>query len=180
MEKIKAFLHAHPIESALLCGVAVIALYVAFKPPKNSGASQEAQLQQAYFAAESIQAQSNAAVQVAGIETSAQTSQTAIAADVSKTNASTYASLSRDINASNNQAAVSALPYAEESHLIDALLGVSEQATTRSSTNNDSGFFGIGASSGSSSTTTPTSAAMHAADYLENLTNGLHAGNGGG
>lgn len=181
MEHIKAFFHKHPIESALLGGVAIIALYLAFKPSASSGqASQEAALQSDYFQAEGIQAQSNAAVQVAGITTSATTAQTQIAANASTTNATTYANLDTTINAQNNNTAVAALPFAEESQVIDALAGVSGQTTTTSSVSNDSGFFGIDASSGSNTTTTPTTAASHAADYLEELiaNNGSFAATG--
>lgn len=178
MEAIKSFLHKHPIESVLLGGVALIALYVAFKPAPAAADNGQAQLQADYFQAEGIQAQSNAAIQVAGITTSAQTAQTAIAADVSKTNATTYANLSENINTSNNNAAVAALPYHEEDSLIAALSGLSGQSVTTTTQNSDSGFFGIGASSGSKTTTTPTNAASHAADYLESLVNGLFAGNG--
>ncbi len=181
MEHIKAFFHKHPIESALLGGVAIIALYLALKPsPASNGNSQEAALQQAYFQAEGIQAQSNAAIQVAGITTSAQTAQTQIAANASTTNATTYANLDTTINAQNNNTAIASLPYAEESQLIDALAGVSSQSTTTTSQNTDSGFLGIGAGSSASTTTAPTAAASHAADYLASLSNGLFAQNGGG
>ena len=174
-DKVKSFFHQHPIESALLGGVAIIALYFAFKPAANSGqASQEAQLQNAYFQAEGIPAQSNAAVQVATIQSSAQTAQTQIAANVSTTNATTYANEATAINSSNNNSAVAALPYATENSLIDALMGVSQQTTTTSKSS--SGFFGIGA--GSNTTTAPTSAANDAASYLEELVNGLQVGNG--
>jgi hypothetical protein len=179
MESIKAFFHKHPIESALLGGVAVIALYLALKPTGNSGAAnQEAQLQADYFQAEGIQAQSNAAVQIAGITTSAQTAQTQIAANASTTNATTYANLDEAINESNNNTAVAALPYATENNLISALAGVTNQTTTTSTSSNDSGFFGIGASSGTNTTTTPTIAATNAAQYLDELSNGLFAHNG--
>lgn len=182
MEHIKAFFHKHPVESALLGGVAVIALYFAFKPAPASANNGEAQLQADYFAAEGIQAQSNAAVQVAGITTSAQTAQTQIAAGVSTTNATTYANLDEQINDSNNQAAVSALPYETENNLIGALEGISGQTTSSSTTtgSSTSGFLGIGAGSDTKTvnTSAPTSAAQHAADYLESLTNGLFPGNG--
>lgn len=172
MEHIKAFFHKHPIESALLGVVGIIALYFAFKPaPASNG---EAQLQQDYFAAEGIQAQSNAAVQVATINTGAQTAQTQIAANVSTANATTYANLDEAINTSNNNSAVAALPYAEESNLIAALSGVTNQTQSKSSSS--SGFFGIGA--GNSTTVTPTPAATNAANYLDELVNGLHVGNG--
>ena len=179
MEKFKAFFHKHPIESALLGGVALIALYIAIRPSSNnSGASQEAALQNAYFQAESIQAQSNAAVQIAGITTSAQTVQTQIAANVSTHNADTYAALDQAVNESNNQAAVAALPYQEESYLIQALSGVAGQTQTSTINKANSGFLGIGASQSSTTTTTPTTAASHAADYLNELVNGLFASNG--
>ena len=180
MEHIKAFFHNHPIESALLGGVAIIALYLALKPAPASSNNGEAQLQQDYFAAEGIQAQSNAAVQIAGINDSGLTSRTKIAADASTTNAATYAALDTTINAQNNNTAIASLPYAEESQLIDALAGVSSQSVTTTSQNTDSGFFGIGAGSSASTTTTPTPAASHAADYLASLSNGLFAHNGGG
>ena len=175
MEHIKAFFHKHPLESALLGGVAIIALYLALKPsPAASANSGETALQQDYFQAESIQAQSNAAVQVAGITTSAQTAQTKIAADASTTQATTYANLDETINASNNQAAVSALPFDEEDSLIQALTGVASQTETTSSSSG--GFFGIGA--GSKTKTGPTAGATSAADYLASLGNGLFAVNG--
>lgn len=178
MEHFKAFFHKHPIESALLGGVAIIALYIAFKPAPTAADNGEAQLQADYFQAEGIQAQSNAAVQVAGITTSAQTAQTQIAADVSTTNATTYANLDEAINTSNNQTAVASLPYAEESQLIDALAGLSGQSVTTTSSSSSGGFFGIGAGSSNNTTTKPTDAASHAADYLESLVNGLYSGNG--
>jgi hypothetical protein len=180
VEHIKAFFHKHPIESALLAGVAVIALYFALKPAPASSNNGEAQLQQDYFAAEGIQAQSNAAIQVAGITTSAQTAQTKIAADTSTANANIYATLDQNINASNNNTAIAALPYAEESQVINALSGVSSQTVTKSSSSSSGGFFGIGAGSNNSTTTTPTDAATHAGDYLASLANGLFAHNGGG
>ena len=168
---VKTFFHAHPIESALLGGVGLIALYLAFKPSGGGQASQEAALQNSYFQAESIQAQSNAAVQVAGITSSAQTAQTQIAANVSTTNATTYANEAVAINNSNNNSAVSALPYATESNLISALSGVAGQTATTSSSS--SGFFGIGG--GSKTTVAPTSAAVSAGNYLDELVNGLYA-----
>lgn len=181
MGHIKEFFHKHPIESALLAGVAVIALYFALKPSSgNAAANQEAQLQNAYFQAESIQAQSNAAVQVAGITTSAQTAQTQIAANASTQNATTYANADVAINADNNQSAVAALPYAEESNLINALAGVASQTQTTTSQSSSGGFFGIGAHSGTTTTTAPTQAAQSAGQYLSELTNGLFAHNGGG
>lgn len=178
MGNIKEFFHKHPVESALLGGVAVIALYFALKPSGNSAANQEAALQNAYFQAEGIQAQSNAAVQVAGITTSAQTAQEQIAANASTTNATTYANADVAINASNNQAAVSALPYATETHLIDTLGAVASQTQTTTSSHSSSGFFGIGAGGGTTTTTTPTQAAQSAGEYLSELTNGLFSHNG--
>lgn len=182
MEHIKALLHKHPVEAVLLGGVALIALYYALSgsgsSSANAAATQEGQLQNAYFQAESIQAQSNAAVQVAGITTSAQTAQTQIAANASTANATTYANEDVAINASNNQAAVSALPYAEESDLISALSGVASQTSTTTSQGSSSGFFGIGGGSSSSTTTAPTQAAQSAGEYLDSLENGLFAVNG--
>lgn len=178
MERIKAFFHAHPIESAILGVVAIFALYLALRPaPKSNG---EAALQQDYFAAEGIQAQSNAAVQVATINNSGQTARTQIAADVSTTNAATYAGLDEAINTSNNNTAIAALPYAEESSLIGALSGVASQTKTTTSNSSDSGFFGLGAGNSSSTTVAPTLAAQNAGEYLSSLAGGLFAHNGGG
>lgn len=165
----KTFLHAHPIESTVIGGAIVIALYIILKPAKATDNGQ-AQLQNAYFQAEGIQAQSNAAVQIASIQTSAQTAQTSIAADVSKSNATTYANEAVTINASNNNSAVAALPYAEEGNLISALYGVSQQTATTTSKSN--GFFGIGGSN--KTITAPTQAANDASSYLDELVNGLY------
>lgn len=179
-DRIKTFFHAHPIESVLLGGVAILALYFALRPSSstNAAATQEGQLQNAYFQAESIQAQSNAAVQVAGITTSAQTAQTQIAANASTANATTYADEDTAINASNNNTAVAALPFAEESNLIGALSGVASQTSTTTNNNSSSGFFGIGAGNSSSTTVAPTTAANNAGEYLDELVNGSFTANG--
>ena len=174
LEQAKHFLHAHPIESTIIGGVAVIALYIALKPAPAASNSGEAALQNAYFQAEGIQAQSNAAVQVASITTSAQTAQTQIAADASTATATTYANEQTAINSSNNNAAIASLPYQTENSLIQALLGVAGQ--TQSSSSSSGGFFGIGA--GTKTSTGPTPAASSAAEYLSELVNGLHASNG--
>jgi hypothetical protein len=179
VEHIKAFFHNHPIESVLLGGVAIIALYLAFKPASASSANNgEAQLQQDYFQAEGIQAQSNAAIQVAGITTSATTAQTQIAANASTANATTYANEDEAINTSNNNTAVAALPYAEESNLIGALSGVASQTSTTTSQGSSGGFLGIGASNSTSTTTAPTQAANSAGEYLDELLNGSFSANG--
>lgn len=171
LENVTGFFHKHPIESVLLGGVAIIALYVAFKPSGASNqASQEAALQANYFNAESIQAQSNAAVQVADITTSATTAQTQIAANTSTANATTYANEAMEINDSNNNSAVAALPFASEDNLISALYGVSQQTSTTTSKSN--GFFGIGGSN--KTTTAPTTAANSASSYLDELVNELY------
>lgn len=181
MEKIKEFFHKHPIETALLGGVALIALYYALfsSGSSNSGASQEAALQQDYFQAEGIQAQSNAAVQIAGIQTSAATSQNATNDATAQTLATTYANENEAINTSNNNTAVASLPYAEESNLIDALSAVASQPPVTTSTKVGGinlGLFRFGG--GTHTTTQSTQAASSASDYLGELANGLFAQNG--
>jgi hypothetical protein len=175
LEHVKAFFHRHPVESALLAGVAVIALYYALKPSAaSSGQSQEAQLQADYFQAEGIQAQSNAAVQIAGITTSAQTSQTQINDTAAQNIATTYANENTAVNASNNALSAAALPYAEQATLIQGLTSVAGQTTTTQKSS--SGFLGIGA--GSKTTVAPTQAALDASHYLGELVNGSFAMNG--
>jgi hypothetical protein len=176
MEKLTAFAKTHPTETALLGGVALIALYFVFFSggSSSSGNSEQAALQNAYFQAEGLQAQSGAAIQVANINANAATSLAQIQSANDQFDNSTWATADQAINASNNQAATAALPYAEESNLISALAGVSSQTVTTSKQSSSGGFLGIGAGSSSKTTTQPTSAALNAAQYLEELA----AGNG--
>jgi hypothetical protein len=177
MEKIKVFFHAHPVESALLAGVALIALYFAFKPApaSNSGQSaDEAALQNSYFQAEAIQAQSNSAVSVAQITANQNVALGTLAANTSTANATTYANEDEAVTNSNNAAATAAYPYETENNLIASLSSIAGQTQTTSS--HSSGFFGIGG--GSSTNTTSTQGAVNAENYLNELANSLYASNG--
>lgn len=183
MEKVSALIKAHPLEATLLGGVAVIALLYFFgssSSGSSSGASDEAAQQAAYFNAENIQAQTGAAVQIAGINANASTAQTQLNDTASTTINSTWATTDLAETNSNNQTATSALPFAAESNLVDALAGIAGQTTTTTSqTGASSGFFGIGSSPAkSTSITTSTPAAESASTYLEELANGNFVGNG--
>jgi hypothetical protein len=180
MENPISFVKEHPVESALLAGVSLIVLYVVFAGGSSSNDGGQAALQNAYFNAESIQAQSGAEIQVANINAGRDTALATIASNASTTNNTTWAAADQAINASNNQAAIAALPYAEESNLISALAGLSSQTQTTQSNKSSSGFFGIGASNKTTVKTSPTPAAESAAQYLETIVNGLFSFNGGG
>jgi hypothetical protein len=171
MENVKAFFHKHPIESALLGGAAIIALYIAFKPRASSDGGQEAALQNAYFQAEAIQAQSGAAIQVANIQAGRDTAIAKLAADTSTTNATTWANEDIAVTNSNNDAAIAGYPYALQAGVINSLASIAGQ--TQTTQKSSSGFFGIGASN--KTTTQPTQAALSASEYLNEIANGLFA-----
>lgn len=182
MEKVTAFFHKHPVESALLAAVAVIALYFAFKPSASSGANnQQAALQNAYFQAEGLQAQSGAAIQVANINAGRDVAIAGIAGSTSTANATTYANESVANTAANDAAQTAGYPYQIQA----AQIGVQNNAITQlgtvagqtqTVTNSSSGFFGIGG--GSSTSTSSTAAATSAASYLAELANGNFTMNG--
>ena len=174
MDNIKEFFNKHPIESAILGVVTLIALYYAFRPAPSSGNADQAALQNAYFQAEGLQAQSGAAIQIANINAGRDTAIATLAADVSKTNATTWANENTAITESNNQTAVAAFPYQLESSLIGSLTTVAGQ--TQTTKKSSSGFFGIGG--GSKEITSPTPGALSASQYLSELANGLFAHNG--
>jgi hypothetical protein len=176
MENVKAFFHKHPIESALLGTVAIIALYFALRTPASSSGNNgaEAALQNAYFQAEGIQAQSGAAIQVANIQAGRDTAIATLGADVSKSNATTWANENMFNTQSNNQTAVAAYPYQVENNIINSLSDIAGQ--TQTVAKQSSGFFGIGA--GNKVVTSPTPGALSASQYLAELANGLYAHNG--
>jgi len=181
MEKITAFVKSHPVETALLGGVALIALYFAFAgsgSSDNGAATAEANLQNSYFQAEAIQAQAGASEEDTYLTTQAQTAQTQIAANVQMNSDNVWSQADVAMNASNNATATAALPYAEESNLIDALAGIASQTTTTQTTKNNSGFFGIGGGSSTTTKTASTAAAISASNYLNELANGFFTMNG--
>lgn len=181
MEKIGSFVKAHPVQTALMAGAAVVVLYFVLGgggSSSSSGSNQEAALQNAYFQAEGLQAQSGAAIQVANINASAATDQAQIAATTSVANNTTWANTDLGITESNNQSATAALPYATEDNLISALSGIASQTQTTTTQKKSSGFFGIGGGSSAITTTAPTTAALNAANYLSELSNGNFAMNG--
>jgi hypothetical protein len=179
MGKITSFIKGHPVETALLAGVAAIALYYLYASnSSSSGANQEAALQNAYFQAEGLQAQAGAAIQVANINANAATTLNQQNTNASVVNNSTWATADTTISESNNQTATAALPYAEESDLIGALAGVASQTSTTTQQSSSSGFLGIGGGSSSSTTTGPTASALAAGNYLDELSNGNYPSNG--
>lgn len=181
MNKIVSYAKEHPIATALMAGVAIVAVFYFTSAGSSSSSGQSSDqlaLQNAYFQAEGLQAQSGAAIQVANINASAATDQAQIAATTSVANNTTWANTDLGITQSNNQSATAALPYAEEDNLISALSGIASQTQTTSTANKSSGFFGIGAGSSAVTTTAPTTAALNAANYLSELSNGNFASNG--
>lgn len=175
MNKVISFAKEHPAQVALLAGVAVLAVFyfMGGSGSSNSGqASQEAALQNAYFQAEAIQAQSGASIQNTNTKAAAAVAINQQNVGASTANATTWASEATAVNASNNAAATAALPYATEDQLIGALANVSSQ--TQTTTSKSGGFFGIGG--GSKQVTTSTPAAISASNYLDELVNGLYAG----
>lgn len=163
----------HPVESVIVGGAAVLALFYVFRSPSGnaSDAAQESALQNAYFQAEAIQAQSGAAVQTAQISANQNVAIAKLAADTQQNSDTLWSANSLAVTQSNNDAQTAALPYMTESALIDALAGVSQQTQTTKKAS--SGFLGIGASQKSVTTSTP--AAIQASDYLSELAHGMYA-----
>lgn len=170
MEKLKAFVKSHPMETALLAGVSLVALYYLFSSGSGGEQSQQGALQSAYFAAETTQAQTGAAIQVANINAGASVAEAQLAAGTQQNSDNVWSSTALAETQSNNQAATSALPYAAEDNIVNALSNVASQ--TQTSQTKSSGFFGLGA--GAKSVTTSTPAAMQASTYLDEIA----AGNG--
>lgn len=173
MEKLTHLIKEHPMQSVLLGGVAIIALLYIYG--KTSGGSTQSSsdngaAQNAYFNAENIQAQTGAAVQIANINASASTANTQLTTAADVANNTTWAAADTSMATIQGQTATAALPYAEESTLIDALAGISTQTQTTTSKSN--GFFGIGGSN--KTVTSPTANATTATDFLAQLVNGLY------
>lgn len=179
MEKIKAFIHQHPAQAALMGGVAVLAVLYFFgrSGGSNQGqGAQEAALQNAYFQAEAIQAQAGSNIQVANIQANRDTTLAQIGSNAKVQDDTLWANNSLAITQSNNQTTIASLPYATESELISSLAGVASQTQTTTTQKSSGGFFGIGAGSSASTVTKPTDSAIHAGNYLSELANNLFPG----
>jgi len=173
--EIGGYVKAHPLPIALGAGGLVVAYILISKAGQGSAAAGQvaqanATATSAYYAAESAQGTAGDQLQAVQIAAQAQTAQAQIAANESVTNNTTWANT--DLAETNTTAAsqVAEAPYAVESDYISALSQVAQlPGTTVTSTSNNSGFLGIGASSSSSTKVVANPSATSAAQELAAL-----------
>lgn len=178
--KIMTFVEAHPVEVG--AGVVAVGLLLYFTLASGGGSQSGASsAADAYYAAQSADAQAGDAVQVAQINAQAGTAQTGLNDTASVTENNTWASTDLAENASNNATSVSLAPFSVEAAGIGALAGAASAppiTTTTSNQSNGFGLFGIHIGGGSSTTTTvsPNPASINAVQEIEQLLNGFQAG----
>lgn len=172
LSDVTGFAKQHPIETgAIVVGVGLAVLWL-MSSGSSSGASGGDQLASAFYTAQANEAASGNALQAHQIDANAAVAIAGLQADVSKTNATTWATTDLQMNASNNQAATAGFPYAVEAEAIGAFAQVASlpPLTTQKKS---SGFFGIGASKSISQTPNPI--ALNASSYLANIIGGNYA-----
>lgn len=169
--EIGTFAQSHPV--AIGVGVfAIGGLFLLMRGRSSAPAPNTAGVD-SYFAAQAAQSQAGAAIQIATLETAAQTAQTKTLADASVANNTTWANADVSMTQSNNQASMAAAPYAFESQLVDALATVAATPGTVT-TSKSSGFFGIGGGSKQNVTFSPAS--IQAGNLLSSFANGFYPG----
>lgn len=165
---------SNPLEYAkhhpYIIGGGVFAIGALFLIMRGSGGSSQqsstdAGLASAYYGAISTDKTAAAQEQIATTNANAAVDLGQIQADAYTHVQDTWADVSSSATESNNATAIATAPYQLASNYISALAGVASKPGV-TTTSNDSGFFGIGASS--SSSYTPDPAAVAAGNTLTN------------
>jgi hypothetical protein len=175
----KAFDYAKAHPAIVIGGlVGIAALYWLLSRGNSSSTGQVAQANatatSAYYAAESAQGTAGDQLAATAIAAQASTAQDQINANASVTNNNTWASTDLAETLSNNQTETTIAPAVlsaqTQQSLYSALQSVASlPPITTTSTSNNSGFLGIGASSSTSTNVTANPSATSAAQELANL-----------
>jgi len=107
----------HPAATGL--GIVAVGVVFLFLRGSGGGSSGDNGSAAAYYAANAAEAQSGNALEAVRINAAAQTQQTLIAADVSKSNNQTWASTNLAMTQSNNDTTLDAFPYLLASKKLD-------------------------------------------------------------
>lgn len=180
--QIGTFAKAHKVEAGIIAvvgGLGVLYFLRAMSSSTSSGQTQDdGSAAAAYYAAESAQAQAGDALQATQIQANAAVDINGQNTQADTTDNSTWATTNLATTNADNANAISLAPFEETETLYAALASIaSEPGITSTNVNKSSGFLGIGGGTKASSTTVPNPAATAAATALENL---LSVGNNAG
>ena len=179
----------HPVEAGAIIFVAGFVALYAIKALSGGGqaassSANNGNLEAAFLAAQSAQAQSGNQLAAVQDQDQAATAQTLIGANASVINNQTWAAAQEQGNTTNVQiagiqanAATQIAPYAVANNLITALgTTASLPGSTVTSTSTDNGFFGLGASSSSNTSYVANPSAVAASGTLASLAGNLSSG----
>jgi hypothetical protein len=181
MERVFSWIKSNPVMAAAIAvGTLAVLYFMGFfgSSASSSQASSDAATAASYYAAESAQGVAGDELQAEQINAQATTAQTLIGASADVSNNQTWAATDLAMNQSNNQAAMSVAPIAEQESLISTLGNVAAlPPVTTTTSKTSSGFLGIGAGSSTNVSVQPNPISLQATQLLNEVAaNGFNAG----